>query len=105
MWKYMEVGYNVQSADFDLNGLRFQMQRGDVNADAVTQRLNDFDVGKYRIQNFFEEILSNVDILNVNFARKKFATDILAAEVFKEHGQILVENGSNELGHSDFGCS
>jgi hypothetical protein len=105
MGKLVEVGYNVQSANFDLNGLRFQMQRRDVNADAVTQCLNDFDVGKYRIQNFFEEIFSDVDILNVDFARKKFAADVLAAEVFKEHGQILVENGSNELGHSDFGSA
>lgn len=93
-------GYYVQSADFDLDWLRFEMQRRYVNANTITERLNNFDVGKYRVQNFLEEILSNVDILNIDFARKKFAAHVFAAEVFKEHREILVEYRCNELGHS-----
>lgn len=90
----------MQSADFDLDRLRFEMQRRYVNTNTVTERLNNFDVGKYRIQNLLEEILSNVHILNIDFARKKFAAHVFAAEVFKEHREILVEDRCDELGHS-----
>ncbi len=56
-----------------------------MNADTVTERLNYFDVGKNRVQNFLEKILPDIDILNVNFSRKEFAVHILAAEILKEH--------------------
>ncbi len=75
----------MKSADSDLNRLRFEMQSRDVNTNAVTKRLNNFNIRKNGIQNLFEKFFSDIDVLNINFASEKFAVHVLAAEVFKQH--------------------
>ncbi len=74
-----------------------------MNADAITECLNNFDIGKHGVQNFLEKVFSDIDVLDVYLARKEFAADVLATEVLKQHREVLVEDGRNKLGHLDAG--